>query len=242
MCKFIVCVLMAVAGPCLQAQQPPLSSEVRGDDLKKKRAEYNEVVEALEGYRQAQWKRYREASLVAKKAVLSEVRERLTSDLCEKIFPAWYGTEWAFSGMSKVPGEGKVACGYFVSTCLLHSGFKVQRIKMAQQASQKIIITMTGGKKDVSAGKSMPWILERLKRNGDGIYIVGLDQHVGFVTVKGDTVRFVHSNYYQPDNKVVCEEAIGKNPLSDSNYRVFGKLLDDGMLVAWMRGDSFHIK
>jgi len=113
---------------------------------------------------------------------------------------------------------------------------------LAQQASQKIIVTMTGGKKSVSAGKSMEQILVYLKGAGDGVYVVGLDTHVGFVTVKGGDVRFVHSSYYRGVMSVVAERAVGRNPLSDSNYRVFGKLFDDAMLVKWLRGERFVVK
>ena len=31
----------------------------------------------------------------------------------------------------------------------------------------------------------------------------------------------------------------GNNPLADSRYRVFAKLLDDRMIERWLRGDRF---
>lgn len=242
MCKYVLLLCAVMGAGALHAQEPILSSQTTAEQVQKKRSEYQRVIASLEAYRVEQWKKYQAAGAGEKQRIIVQVRDRITQDLCNEIFPAWYGTQWAFSGTSRVPGEGQIACGYFVSTCLLHAGFKVQRVKLAQQASQKIIDTMTGGKKDISAGKSMDDILARLKKSGDGIYIFGLDQHVGFVTVKGSAVRFVHSSYYRPGDHVVSEPAVGRNPLNDSNYRVFGKLLDDKMLVTWMRGDAFNVK
>lgn len=34
-----------------------------------------------------------------------------------------------------------------------------------------------------------------MKERGDGLYIVGLDFHVGFLQQIGDTTWFIHSNY-----------------------------------------------
>lgn len=242
MIKFVVLFTLLFTFASAYGQLPMLSTQAGEEVIAQKREAYPQRVAGLESYRASQWKRYQQGNAEQKLQIIKQSRETITEELCGEIFPAWYGTQWAFSGTSKIPGEGQIACGYFVSTCLLHAGFKVQRIKLAQQASQKIITTMTGGKKDVSAGKPMEEIVRRLKQSGDGIYIVGLDSHVGFVTVKGDDVRFVHSNYYRADNKVVCEVVIGKNPLNDSSYRVFGKLLDDKMMLAWLKGDAFVVK
>ena len=54
--------------------------------------------------------------------------------LVNEIIPHWYGTEWDFNGYTAVPNQGVIACGYFVSTTLLHMGINVNRYKMAQQA------------------------------------------------------------------------------------------------------------
>ncbi len=36
----------------------------------------------------------------------------------DKDMPAyWDDTTWDFYGMSRIPGEGEIACGYFVTTC-----------------------------------------------------------------------------------------------------------------------------
>ena len=57
----------------------------------------------------------------------------------DELLPAWDGTPWDFHGTSQAPREGKIACGYFVSTTLLHLGLQVERVRMAQQASELIV-------------------------------------------------------------------------------------------------------
>ena len=66
-----------------------------------------------------------------------------------------------------------------------------------------------------------------LERTGEGIYVVGLDNHVGFVAVRGDEMVFVHSSFFGEGRDVVAEPIDSHNPLRISNYRVFGKLFSD---------------
>lgn len=207
-----------------------------------KRKNYSACVDSLESYRVAQYRKYRNANGAGKKVILRQVRARLEGDLVNHIFPAWYGTPWDFNGVSQKPGEGKIACGYFVSTCLNHAGVKVSRVKLAQQPSQRIIRTFVSKKQTkIMAGKSMKQVRGYLKQAGNGLYIVGLDRHVGFIFVQGNEIRFIHSAYYKPENFVKSEPIEGKNPLSDSKYRVFGKLFSDSMLIKWLRGEAFSV-
>jgi hypothetical protein len=74
------------------------------------------------------------------------------------------------------------------------------------------------------------WLLQQ----GDGLYAVGLDNHVGFIRVKKGQALFVHSNYYRREIGVMAEPLEGRNPLADSHYRYIGKLLDDDMVKRWL--------
>lgn len=241
-CLLPVLVMALISAHDVHGQEPPLTLVLSKQAIAEKRAAYSETVRSLESYRVAQWKEYQEANSSVKKEILADVKKRLMGELCDEIFPAWYGTEWSSGGASEVPGAGSIGGWHFLATCLQDAGFKVDKSNMTRQASEKVITTMTGGKKIVLAGKQMKDALDRLFQEGDGIYIVGLDKHIGFVTVKGVDVRLVHSSYYKPNTIVMCEPAIGENPLNDSRYRVFGKLLDDNMLLAWMKGDPYVVK
>ena len=221
-----------------------VQAEVTKEIIEQKRKDYQVNLTELDEYRKKQAERYRVADATAKAVILTETRKHLEAELLQDIFPAWYGTDWAFHGTSTKPGEGAIACGYFVSTCLFHAGFKVERVKLAQQASQKIIETLMAKKdRDILAGgKPMEKVREYLKNEGDGIYIVGLDSHVGFISVSGEDMTFIHSSYYEPDSFVKSEKIDSKNPLSDSQYRVFGKMLSDEMMVGWLTGREYFVK
>ena len=74
----------------------------------------------------------------------------------------------------------------------------------------------------------------------DGLYLVGLDCHVGFICVKNNDITFVHSNYYQKEIGVMAERLNTKNPLRDSKYRIIGKLLGDEMIEHWITGRAYN--
>ena len=73
------------------------------------------------------------------------------------------------------------------------------------------------------------------------MFVVGLDVHVGFIINNGGKMTFCHSNYYNPPRMVVNQDAMERSPLTDSKYRVFGKILDDQMMIKWLKGAKFPI-
>jgi hypothetical protein len=66
-------------------------------------------------------------------------RTYLMKTLKQQIFPSWYGTSWDFNGYTEKPLNGKIACGYFVTTTLKHIGFNLNRYKIAQQDAYTIM-------------------------------------------------------------------------------------------------------
>lgn len=141
--------------------------------------------------------------------------------------------------MTRVPGKGSIACGYFVNTVLQDAGFNIPRILWSQLAAERMILKVAPHVRrfrDVSVVTVEQWLAEQ----GDGLYAVGLDSHVGFVTRRKGINRFVHSNYYQRDIGVMAEPLSGHNPFAHSRYRVIGKLLDDAMMRAWLQGTSLE--
>jgi len=78
-----------------------------------------------------------------------------------------------------------------------------------------------------------------IRSKGEGLYIVGLDRHVGFIIFKDDKITFLHSSYYYPPLKVVNQNIMDKSPLADSKYRVVGKILDNQMIKKWIINESF---
>jgi hypothetical protein len=201
-------------------------------------SQYPTHLKTLQKKREALQQRYKNATKAEKGDALAEAKAALFTSLREEIFPAWFGTQWDYSGTTQTPGEGKIACGYFVSTTLRDAGLKVERIKMAQQASENIVRTLTPETNIWRFRKTgvVP-VLERVRTQGDGLYVVGLDNHVGYLSNVSGEVSFCHSSYLAP-SVVVCEPAESAEALR-SNYYVVGELLTEQLLLKWLYQEKF---
>lgn len=190
-------------------------------------------------------KKYLESKTKSQKdKVIDESRSYLFDVITNDVFPSWYGTTWAFRGKTRTPNEGSIACGYFVSTVLEDVGLKVDRITLAEQCSEDMIMNLSANASIARfSNKPVSDFEDYVRSSGKGIYIVGLDIHTGFVVNDGrGGISFVHSSYYPMANSVVSEGINSKNPLSDSKYRVVGKIFDSEMVRKWLLEEPFGIK
>ena len=160
-----------------------------------------------------------------------------------RLTAAWIGTRWGL-GLPQTdrPREGKVNCGTFVGTILSHAGFRIDVRRLQRQPSQMIIRTFVADRRRVVVldRASMPAFRARVKALGPGLFIIGLDFHVGFLLQTADDLRFVHASY--ETGEVVDEPAASAVPITSSDYRIVGKLLDDRMLRAWLDGANFRVQ
>lgn len=160
---------------------------------------------------------------------LRAARETLEQGI-EELLPHWEGTAWAMNGTTEVPGQGRIACGYLVSTVLRDAGIPVDRVKLAQQASENILSTVVE-----EPGVSRYWrrpIDEVLRdTTAEGVYVVGLDTHVGLLVVRDEEPIFCHASRTL---RVVCEDATVAKALH-SRYLVLGRL-SDRAVEAWLTG------
>lgn len=170
---------------------------------------------------------------------LDDARRYLVTQMTDSILPAWYGTPWDFNGTTRIPGAGAIACGYFVNTTLQDAGFRIPRIRWSQLAAEPMIRKLAPQARSFS-NASVADVQHWLIAQGDGVFVVGLDNHVGFITLSKGHARFVHSNYYQPRIGVMAECLDGPNPFAASRYRVIGKLFSDEMTRAWIQGATYH--
>jgi hypothetical protein len=199
---------------------------------------YKDAVAKLESERLRLASRFPHASPTERTALIAEARSIVTRSTYDDLFSAWYGTPWDFNGTSETPQQGKIACGYFVSTILRDAGWKVERVRLAQQASENIILSLTTDP-FVKRFRRVPIddFVKAVKQWGPGIYIVGLDIHVGFIVNTEGEIYFVHSSYVEPYT-VIKEKAIESRILASSNYRVLGKVLADDVLITnWLLGN-----
>ena len=153
-------------------------------------------------------------------------------DLVEKeLFPHWYDTKYDFNGTTEVPGEGKIACGYFVTTVLRDIGVPIERVKMAQAASETMIKNLVDEDLIQRFNRvSIRKFVYEVEKMGEGLYVVGLDTHAGFLFYDGVELRMIHSTGRKP-KRVINEKAMTSPSLIRSKYKVIGKVSDDEDLI-----------
>lgn len=166
-------------------------------------------------------------------SIITIAKTYLFNRLTKDIFPYWYGTPWDFNGISNIPGQGKIACGYFVSTPLKHIGFNLNRYRVAQKGASQIIETISG-KSKTKTFLSVKDLSEYLLQHPDGLYLVGLSCHVGFVEKQNDKIYFTHSNYLTPC-EVIREDLITSPAINSSSIFVLGVFtLNDSVILQWL--------
>lgn len=157
-------------------------------------------------------------------------------ELIEKeLFPHWYGTKYDFHGTTQTPGSGKIACGYFVTTVLRDIGVPIQRVKMAQAASETMVKNLVD-EDLIQRFRNVPiqQFVRRIEDMGEGLYVVGLDTHAGMLFYDGVELRFVHSTGRKA-KQVVNEKALTSLSLIKSKYRVVGKISgDEDLIKSWL--------
>lgn len=164
-------------------------------------------------------------------------KEKLfTTAVTETIIPAWIGTAWDFNGTTETPQKGTIACGYFVTTVLRDAGLRIARTPLAQCASEKLITTLIQSRYiHRFSNIAIADFVQAVQQQGYGLYIVGLDSHVGFIYNDGRAVYFIHSTFVGTRN-VQKEIAISSGVLALSKYKVLGKLsADENTLNKWMQ-------
>ena len=163
-------------------------------------------------------------------------RATLLAYLETSAFPAWEGTTWDFYGTTTTPREGKIACGYYVTTVLEQAGFKLQRVLLAQQASAYVVNTLARGTRVdwIRPAGNSEAVQEIKKRFGDGLYVIGFDYHVGFLRLDGDRAAFCHSSFIDPGS-VTCEDPVPSGAFASRTY-VVADALNDSVLDDWILG------
>lgn len=178
----------------------------------------------------------------ARKIVENDARVILEKTLLA-MMRCWLGTPWDFNGTAAKPGGGQIACGYFVATVLQDAGFQVDRYELAQQASGNILRSfLPRDGCSLSVGKEYAAFADGMEKAEPGIYLVGLDTHVGFLVVRKDGFRMIHSSGSSPWC-VVDEDRENAHALKKSNWPMIGNLTENsGVLKRWLRAEKIVVK
>lgn len=183
------------------------------------------------------------ASDAERKAIYKRARNLLIKTLSDSMFICWYGTEWDFNGTTNKPRDGAIACGYFVTTLIRDAGFQIPRAGLAQCTSQSMINTLCV-KKDVKiiTNNNVAKVKEHLLAEPDGIFLLGLDSHTGFVVKKDSSLRFVHSNYTMIKDGVMSEDFDKSSVIQNNGYFVIGNFLQgDSTIIKWIGGIEYKV-
>lgn len=213
---------------------------------------YHVLLQRLQRVRLCYKRAYRR--LRTKKQRLRMIREidrTMVAILSEAVMPLWLGTPWHYYGTAQKPHEKAVACGYFVTHMLRAIGFsfpenflytardgEVMRIfEYAKLSAKKMALFVTSPALLVEHADQTPaTMLPKLRRMGAGIYILGLDDHVGMVLFDGKRAYFWHSSDW------VKREALSSSAdVKGSRVHVLGKIRPSAW-VGWMRKTPIVVK
>lgn len=236
----ILAVGLLVLGVCSLGHR--VAADTTGDSAAAAREAYGDRKAALEKRRLSLGERYAAAKTKrARVRLRKQATQAILASLKQDVLPAWAGTTWDYNGTTQSPGEGAIACGYYVTTVLRDLGFKVERRKLAQQASEWIVRTLSPEASIWRFRKGdRSLVVDGVKEAGEGLYVVGLDNHVGLLLNDGKEVSFCHSSYLEPA-AVTCEDPLSSAAF-ESNYHVVGKLLERPMIESWLAGSAIATK
>ncbi|MBN2576634.1 MAG: hypothetical protein JXP73_18865 [Deltaproteobacteria bacterium] len=210
------------------------------------RAAYEAALAALESKRIDLCRRLSRARSAAERAAIrQQARRTVLNAVTETIFPAWMATPWGLGPDSTAlrphqPGM-VVGCSYFVTGVLLNAGLRLSsRARFAQAPSLLMQRALTPDARDLHRypGLRLDVLTRRLLALGDGVYIVGLNIHTGFLVIKAGTVRVVHASYAPPQQ--VVDEALGESAVialsRRRGYVVTPIFKDDRLVDYWLSG------
>jgi hypothetical protein len=242
--KIFLIVLCALFS-CSSSQEGPAKSFQKAIDklsVNEVNEQYLEICARLDSSRKALALELKGATTKeAKSKIYDRARALIIETMSDSMFVCWYGTEWDFNGITTTPREGEIACGYFVTTLVRDAGFKINRVSLAQCASQSMIYTLCPDDDiKIITGGQVAKVKEHILSKEDGIFLIGLDTHTGFVVKKGTDLRVVHSNYTMASDGVMSEPFDGATVINYNNYFVIGDFLSsDSTIIKWLNQTEY---
>jgi hypothetical protein len=143
----------------------------------------------------------------------------------------WKNTPWDFNGTTQTPGEGSIACGFFVTTILQDMDLPIERRKLAICASSEMMKSISNHKPVNMSRPTYEKFIHQLDSMGKGVYIIGLDFHTGFIVNDGSDTWFIHSNY-------INRKGVTKEKVADSEALKASKT----RWVAVISGNNYVIR
>ena len=171
-----------------------------------------------------------ERKKVKKESIVS-IRKFLYTLIRKDIFNYWKGTKWDYNGTTREPGIGNIACGYFVTNTLTDLGFKLNRIKLAQSVSSKMIKALCVNIKYFTNLSDLHNYLASEPDNS--VYIIGLDFHTGYILKDSSGAYFLHSNYINRTGVVMEKVSTSANLRNNKNFMIGSLTQNKQLLHEW---------
>ena len=180
----------------------------------------------------------------ARAEVRSEARRFVVETLVSQVFPAWMGMPsgggpQATASLPHQPGM-YISCSYFLTAALQNAGLVLEsRARFAQAPAAWIerALLPPGGQIHRYGTLAADELEKKLVGLGEGLYVVGLDIHVGFIVVRDGHAWFVHSSY-TPPGTVVKEPVVSSMAIALSRrkgYWISPLFQDDRIIEMWLR-------
>jgi len=211
-------------------------------------ASFDDIIARIEVRRVALGARFECGDAGERARVREEARSYVVDALVEEIFPRWMGMPWTMAiirdGLrpdARVPWEeGRgVSCSFFVVSTLENAGLRLAgRRTFAGAVALPVQRSLSPRKQDLRRwhGIGPEELRRRMLAWGEGLYIAGLDCHIGFIVVRDGRARFVHSSYTEPFR--VVDEPLQKAAAiaNSSGYVVTALFRDDRLIDHWLTG------
>lgn len=206
-------------------------------------ARYEVLVGELRRWRENLAQEYGRAGTAEQKAAVEGDARVILNMLLPEMMRCWVGTPYDFNGTAEKPGAERIACGYYVSTVIRDAGFRVNRYKLAQQPSENIMRTfLPGDACELRVGEDYGRYADWVERMEAGVYLIGMDTHVGFIVVRPDGMRFFHSSGARSVG-VVEETRDDAWTLRKSSWRMLGHFTaDPGVMRTWLSGEEVTVR
>ncbi|MEM6772713.1 MAG: hypothetical protein AAF597_19195 [Bacteroidota bacterium] len=164
--------------------------------------------------------------------------------LIDRIIPYWEQTPWSFEGHTATPGEGSIACGYFVSTTLRDLGINLNRYHLAQQGPENEAksLALDAPILRISEANNQAKIDTVTNRLEAGVYFIGFNaNHVGYLLKRNGTVYLIHANYAGL-NGVEAENIAESTVFSGFSALIIVPLSNnEALLEAWVNDMAIEI-
>lgn len=197
---------------------------------------YTEVKEAIAKEQKIMAIQYVAAGENDRKKIREQVCQLWINSIGTGLYRHWKDTPWDFNGTTQTPKQGAIACGYFVTTMLQEMGMKLHRVRLSTCAASEMMQQLVPHQK-MNKLNNLTYnaFCDSLLHLGKGVYIIGLDYHVGFIVNDGQAVWFVHS--YFVEQKGVTKEAVSLSAsLYSSNTKWLVSLTGDTAFVEnWLK-------